>query len=82
MFVCTDCGHIFLEAKHYTETHGLERGPYETWFGCPECGGPFATAHKCEECDKWITGEYIKTSSGQRICENCYSTYELGEEDY
>ena len=81
MLVCTDCGRIFLEAKHYTETHGLEREPYETWFGCPECGGPFTEAHKCEECNEWITGEYIKTASGQRICENCYNTYELGEED-
>ena len=82
MLVCLDCGQVFAEPRHYVETHNLERPPYEEWDGCPDCGGPFAKAHKCEECGEWICGEYIKTTSGQRICENCYNKYELGDEDF
>lgn len=80
MFVCLDCGCIFSKTKHYTETHGLDSPPYEEYNGCPECGGAYAKADMCAECGHWITGEYIKLNSGERICENCYTTYEIGEE--
>lgn len=79
MFICLDCGHIFSEPRHYTETHGLERPPYEEWFGCPECGGPYTEAYLCDECGEWITGTYVKLNS-ERFCENCYTKYEIGEE--
>lgn len=79
-YVCLDCQHIFEETKRYVETHGLDTPPYEEIDGCPRCGGAYATAHECNECGHWITGEYIKTTSGQRICENCYNSYELGDE--
>ena len=81
MYICLDCGKTFLEPKHYTDTHGLDTPPYETYTGCPDCGGAYAEAHQCDECDKWICGTYIKTASGQRICENCYNRYDLGDED-
>ena len=81
MLVCLDCGQIFSEPKHYTETHGLEREPFESWFGCPECGGAYVETYECDECGHWITGDYIKLVSDERICEDCYTTYELGEED-
>ena len=80
MFVCIDCGEIFSTAKHYTETHGLEREPFEEWFGCPCCGGAYTTAYECDMCGHWIVGDYIKLVSGERICENCYTKYEIGEE--
>ena len=80
MWVCTNCGHIFEEPYRWEERHGFDYGPFEKFSGCPKCGEPYAEAHKCDECDEWIWGEYIKTASGQRICENCYTTYELGEE--
>ena len=81
MLICIDCGHIFLEAIPYTDTHGLEREPYETWFGCPDCGGPFARAYQCSCCNEWIDGPYIKLVNDERICDNCYTSYEPGDED-
>lgn len=81
MYVCIDCGETFEDAKRYIEKHNLDSPPYEEYWGCPYCGGSFTKAHKCEECGEWICGDYIKTTSGHRICENCYNTYELGEED-
>lgn len=82
MFICLDCGAIFCDTKHYVEKHNLDTPPYEEWNGCPMCGGSYAEAHECDECEHWITGEYIKTASGRRVCENCYSVMDLGEEDY
>ena len=82
MFVCLDCGKIFQNASHYIESHGFDSPPYEQRDGCPSCGGAYTETHECDECGKWITGEYIKTASGRRVCENCYSVMDLGEEDY
>jgi len=85
-FICLDCECIFDEDE--ISVWQEDRGEFwgvpcgETVSGCPSCGGAYVEAHKCDECDKWITGEYIKTTSGQRICENCYHTVELGDEDY
>jgi hypothetical protein len=81
MFICLDCYKVFEEGKYHTETHGLERPPYEHWYGCPYCGGGYATAYKCNKCDEWIVGEYIKTRDGERWCEGCYTQMELGDED-
>ena len=80
MFVCLDCGKIFQDPMRYTETHCLDSPPYEVYSGCPECGGAYAETYQCEDCQEWIVGEYIKTSSGYRFCENCYNTLELGDE--
>lgn len=82
MFICLDCGCIFSETRHYVETHGLDSPPYEEYDGCPKCGGAYAETYECNECGRWITGEYIKLRGGERICERCYITYEIGEEDY
>ena len=81
MWVCTNCGHIFEEPDRWEERHGFDYGPFEKFSGCPECGEPYVEAHKCDECDKFIVTKYIKTASGQRICENCYNTMEIGDED-
>ena len=81
MWICTDCGHIFEEPDHWEERHGFDYGPFEKFSGCPECGEPYVEAHKCDECDEWIRGEYIKTTSGKRICEHCYNTMEVGDGD-
>lgn len=80
MFVCLDCGHIFEYPYCWEERHGLEYGPFEKFSGCPRCGEPYTEAHKCECCNEWIAGEYVKLNSGERICNGCYITYELGEE--
>ena len=76
-----ECGRIFDEPRCYVETHGLDTPPYEVYYGCPKCAGSYAEAYKCDECNKWIDGSYIKTTLGQRICENCYSIMEIGDED-
>jgi hypothetical protein len=70
----------FYEPKIWVETHGLDTPPFEQYSGCPSCGGAFTKIYKCECCDEWITGPYIKLNSGERICEECYTTYDLGEE--
>ena len=78
MFICTDCGHIFWSPHRWEERHGFDCGLFEQFSGCPKCGEPYVEAHKCDECHEWIRGEYIKTVSGKRICENCYTTYDVG----
>lgn len=80
-YICLDCEEIFEKPKLYIETHNLDTPPYEEFYLCPYCGGDYAETYECDECGHWITGEYIKTASGQRICENCYNTMEIGDED-
>lgn len=82
MFVCYDCEETFLEPSKLIEDRGEWFGfpSHEASYGCPYCGGAFTETYLCECCNKWITTPYIKLDSGERICENCYTTYELGEE--
>ena len=80
-YICLDCDRTFIKPKRYIETHGLSTPPYEEYYGCPYCVGDYAVAHECVECGHWINGPYIKLKSGERICENCYTTYEIGDED-
>ena len=81
LFVCLECGKIFDEPEDYVEKHGLDTPPYEEFSGSPCCAGAYTEAHRCDCCDEWITGEYIKTSTGERFCDNCIRYYELGEEE-
>lgn len=81
IFLCYDCNLTFDEPKIWTNKHGLDTPPYEEYAGCPFCGGSFALTYRCNSCGEWIVGEYVKTDSGQRFCENCYNTYEIGDED-
>lgn len=81
-YVCIECGEVFDEPIHWEEKHGLDTPPYEQWSGSPCCHGAYAEARKCDCCDEWITGIYIKTENDQRICENCYRVMEVGDEDY
>ena len=83
MYVCLECGHLFEEGEEKTvyETHGFSTPPYEEFRVCPRCSGPYTNAFRCDCCDDWITGDYIKTDDGQRYCDNCYYKMELGEED-
>ena len=81
MLVCVECGHLFEEPVWWVETHGLSAPPYERRYGCPKCYGTYVEARRCDNCGEFITGAYVKTENGERFCENCYDTYELGEED-
>lgn len=82
--ICLNCGHIFDEEDTtvWNESRGEFWGDpcYEPMSGCPKCRSVYAETYECDECGKYIVGTYIKTENGQRICENCYNTYEIGEE--
>ena len=80
MLICLDCQRTFQEPRRYTESHGLDSGPFEVTYGCPYCGGAYAEALLCTSCDEYITGDYIKTADGGRYCERCCCHMELGEE--
>lgn len=80
-WVCTECSKTFEEPKVYTEQHGFDAPPYETYSACPYCGGPYVYAHICCCCDKVIIGPYLKLACGERVCESCYIEYDLGEEE-
>lgn len=79
MHICLDCGILFENPKHHTETHGLDSPPYETWSGCPECGGAYVETTRCDECGEWITGEFVELNGGQRICEQCYVVKDVAD---
>ena len=85
MFICLDCGHIFSEDEIsiWQEDRGEYWGTpcYEEISGCPCCKGDYVETYRCDCCDEWIDRPYIKLESGERICENCYTVMQLGEED-
>lgn len=74
MYICLDCEEIFDDPKYCVEKHGLDSPPYETWNGCPHCGGwDYVEAIKCDICGNYITDDYVETIDGNIYCENCYS---------
>lgn len=77
MFLCLDCDALFEEPKEYIETHGLSSPPYESWSGCPNCGGAYVKTIPCECCGEWITGEYVKFNDYTVACEDCYSIKDI-----
>ena len=81
MYVCLDCANLFEEPRCYTETHGLEFAPFESWRGCPKCAGAYITTIYCDHCGGWVTGEYIKLKDGAVICDQCYEIMNV-EDNY
>ena len=81
MFACKDCGFVFENPKHFVDTHGLDSGPYEHYYGCPKCGGAYAETYRCSACDEWINDIYIKTDDDERYCQNCYRHMDIDDED-
>lgn len=85
LYVCLECGHIFDEDDVITwkEYRGECFGypAYEEFMGSPCCKENYAEAKECSCCGKYIIGSYIKTDNGDRFCEDCYVTMELGDED-
>lgn len=74
MYICRDCGTIFEEPKHYSETHGLDNPPYEEYSGCPECGGDYNETYMCSECGQYIFGDFVELKNGECYCSDCYMT--------
>lgn len=80
MLVCLDCGNVFDEEdiEYWDERHGLDYGPYEHCSGCPDCGGAYTEAIRCDGCGEWITNEYVEIGD-ERYCENCFTVKTLGD---
>lgn len=85
MYCCLDCGHIFDDDEVAVWQEG--RGEYwgrpcsETVSGCPCCRGDYVETYRCDLCGDWIDGPYIKLESDERICQHCYTTHDLGDEE-
>ena len=77
MYLCFDCDRLFEEPKKYTETHGFDCPPYETWYGCPYCGGPYVETMRCDECGEWITGDYIEMPGEVKVCDKCFTMWNV-----
>ena len=82
MYACLECQRTFAYPTRWTERHGLDYGPFEELSGCPSCGGGYVKTYECDGCGKYILGDYIKTISGYRYCENCHIQIDIeyGEE--
>lgn len=68
MLKCIDCGHLFEEAKRYSEKVGEYWGsPYcEERSGCPLCLGAYDEAVACKIC-----GSYEDVEDEEEYCEMC-----------
>ena len=81
MLICVECEVLFEQAKRFYERHGLDTPPYEELYVCPVCGGTnIHRAHRCDVCGEWMTGTYIKTLNGDRICETCYTNRDVEDD--
>ena len=55
--------------------------PYEHYDACPGClGTNIHSAKQCDLCGNWVTGDYIQTSEGQIICDDCYTFHNVEED--
>lgn len=79
MYVCLDCGHTFSDPEHYIDTHGLDSPPYESWNGCPYCGGAYRETYLCDCCGNWIDTDTYVEIGDERYCENCFTICKLEE---
>lgn len=72
-FTCLDCGETFDEPRHWVERHGLDSPPYESFSGCPFCGGNYVHTILCDSCGHPILGEYVQIqTTGNRYCDECF----------
>lgn len=79
MYLCLDCERTFYETKEFVERHGMHIPPYETWTGCPYCGGVYVEAVSCDLCGGWITGEYVELKDDTIVCDNCYDVRDIND---
>lgn len=80
MYICLDCNTTFLSPRQYTETHGLDSPPYESYWGCPQCGGAYIEAYECDRCGQYILEDYIELDDGTLICDECYEVKNIRDE--
>lgn len=81
MLICLECQCVFDQPKRLVERHGLDTPPYEEYDACPYCfSADIHPAAPCDICGTWLTGGYIKTLDGQRICEDCYTLCDAADD--
>lgn len=79
-YTCLECGAHFDEPARYTERHGFHIPPYESFSGCPYCGGAYVETVTCASCGWQILGDYVKINeTGACYCEDCFTLHTLGE---
>lgn len=71
-----ECDSFFEVPEYFTETHGLENPPYETWLGCPDCGGAYEEAKLCDCCGNYMGNTRYEVANGYTYCEECVSVIE------
>ena len=80
MLICGECGSLFERGRTIVERHGLDTPPYEELLVCSCCGETsIFPAYRCDLCGEWITGEYVETLDGDRICGECYTRHDAGD---
>ena len=62
-YICDDCGHIFEDGEERIniEEHG------EKWSCCPECGGDYEVAARCDRCYGVAYPEFLHSG----LCLDC-----------
>lgn len=81
MYICLECGCTFDQPFSYTERHGLEHGPYETWTGCPNCAGSYDEAVYCDGCGEFGAASAMHETPGGVFCDDCYYDNRLNEDE-
>ena len=65
IYICKECGAVTEEPNSYTNRIFLDGVFYEEEFlGECSCGGEYAEAQYCPECNSYYTGEYD-------VCDEC-----------
>ena len=82
MYICLECDTTFSSPHQFTETHGLDYPPYESYWGCPKCGGAYVEAHECDRCGQYIMEDYIELDDGTLICDQCYEFKNIRDEEW
>ena len=81
MLICLDCGALFEQARTIVERHGLDTPPYEELQTCPRClSTAICPTYRCDLCGEWISGGYIKTLDGDRICDECHTRRDVSDD--
>lgn len=71
MYICIECGHEFEEGEErvrYEDRNECHGSPsYEKYRVCPECGGDYDEAVRCEECDHYAPKSELESG----LCPDC-----------
>ncbi len=81
-YKCNECGYTFEEPKRcYGERLEYFGIPCrESWYGCPSCEGAYSETVKCDCCDEYVIGKYIKTKDGTNYCDECYEVRDISND--